>query len=160
VENQRLQPQLLLGNIGQIRAVNPSAHADDAVEVLIGPLPLNGRNEAIQFLLSPLIRVPVGKNLSIEGVTMVADAFLVEDDLRVSGVHDTVGANLKRSIYHYLGSPLYVAAINLNVSSAHLFHEYFCESSFALMPNLSLKDLSINKDSMASAIDVVSSGLK
>lgn len=58
--------------------------------------------------------MPVGEDLPVEGVAVVADTFIVEDDLGVGGIHDAFSANMP--IIHETSLHIQLSMINYTYS--------------------------------------------
>src|SRR5688500_6794420 len=100
MENQRAQSELLLGNVGEVRAVDPAAHADDAVEVFARASFLYGIDNLLELTLTAFVGVPVGEDLGVVCPAMVAYSLLIESDGRIGRVHHAIGADLIRAALH------------------------------------------------------------
>ena len=89
---QWAQTELLLGQIGHVRAVDAAADADQAVVVaaLAGPLDL--LDHAENLARAALICDASSEGCCVVVVAVVTPAAVVESDVRVGGVHDAVAA--------------------------------------------------------------------
>lgn len=87
MEDQRPKAELLLGDIGQIGAIDPSTHANDAVEIMAFAGRSNAVDHAFKLGLASFICMPGWQRLALEGVAMVANPVGVEGDLGVCRIH-------------------------------------------------------------------------
>ncbi len=91
---------VLRGDVGEVGAVDATAHANDAVKVFALAAGLDPLHHLAQLPFAALIGVPFGQHLAVEGVTVVADSLRVEGDGRVGSVHHASRTDLVRAVHH------------------------------------------------------------
>ena len=93
MEDQWPKAHDFFGSIHKVGAVDPAAHAYDAVEILATAGLADMVHHTIQLGAAFRARIPVGLDLDAEGIAMIANAVLVEGDGAIGGVHHAVSAN-------------------------------------------------------------------
>ena len=90
MEHQRTKIKHLLRGVDEVGAIDPPAHSDDAVEILALAILLDRLDHLFEIGAAILARVPVGQGVLVIGATVVANALVIEGDLRIRGVHNAI----------------------------------------------------------------------
>ena len=93
MEQQGPQTHFFLGHIGDIRTVQATAQADDAVEILALAFSAYVVGQLHQLDLAAGIRVPIWCNGGREIVAVIALTLDVEPNIRIGRVHYAVAAD-------------------------------------------------------------------
>ena len=78
VEDQRSETEFLDHEVQHERAVEPSGHAEDRVELLALALFLDPGDGAFNLSATTLVRVPVWRDVGPEAQAMIANALVIE----------------------------------------------------------------------------------
>ena len=99
VHDQRAQV-IFLDLQGQVRTVDATAQADDAVIFMIAPFGPDGVDAFLEQLRAVLIGVPELRRGGVEGGAVGTHALVVERNERIGSVHDTAIADPIVGIWH------------------------------------------------------------
>jgi hypothetical protein len=86
--------------------------------------------EQFKRIFASLIGMPMGLYCELEVIAVVTPTPFIENDVGVGSVHNAVGANFIRPSAHIFVLR-WVCTTNAQVSSAHRFQLYCCESVLA-----------------------------
>jgi len=100
VEHEGSEAKLFFCEVSEVGAVDSSADAHDAVEVLANTFIFNLVDGFLKLFTSLGVGAPYRLDVFEEAIAVVAHAIRVESDFRIGGVHDAVCADLVRARTH------------------------------------------------------------
>src|SRR5437763_1087096 len=93
MEHEGPQAKSGFRQIGDVRAVNSSAHTNDAIVLPIAAVAFDPLDDRCYFASTSFIRMPVRQNVLVEVIAVVAPAPRVERYIGVRGIHNAVRAH-------------------------------------------------------------------
>src|SRR5690242_4343275 len=94
VEKERPESIPLLREISQVGAVDTSAYSNYTIVRPAAASLFNSIDDPRELRLARRVRMPIGQNIVVEVVTVLAPATRIKSDETVTSVHDAIGAYL------------------------------------------------------------------